>query len=67
MLDLANKADLTWLATLVADVRVAAPSIDLLLVGAMARDLLLWYANGIHLARATNDTEPSLGLPISFR
>jgi predicted nucleotidyltransferase len=57
LLDLADKQGLRWLAALVVDLRKAAPGIDLLLVGAVARDVLLSYAHGIALARATHDTD----------
>ncbi|MGH2396485.1 MAG: hypothetical protein ACRDFW_05765 [bacterium] len=62
MLDLADKPGLRWLAALVADLQ-AAPSIDLLLVGAAARDVLLSYAHGIALARATNDADVAFAIP----
>jgi hypothetical protein len=52
-LDLADKQELTFLAELMADVRTAAPDGRFLLVGAMARDLLLYHAHGIRVARAT--------------
>jgi predicted nucleotidyltransferase len=56
-LDLSECAELAPLAELVASLRVAAPEREPLLVGAMARDVLLWYAHGIALARATEDTD----------
>lgn len=57
MLDLANERRLEWLATVIVDLRRAVPEIDLLLVGAMARDILLSYAHGIALVRATYDAD----------
>jgi predicted nucleotidyltransferase len=56
-LDLANKQELSFLADLVADVNAKIPNIGILLVGAMARDLLLYYAHGIKAARATEDID----------
>ncbi len=63
MLDLADEQGLRWLAALVVDLREAAPGIDLLLVGAAARDVLLSYAHGIALARATHDADLALAVP----
>jgi predicted nucleotidyltransferase len=57
LLDLADKEGLRLLAALVADLRKIAPDVDLLLVGAAARDVLLSYAHGIALARATHDVD----------
>ncbi|MGH7772647.1 MAG: nucleotidyl transferase AbiEii/AbiGii toxin family protein [Candidatus Binatia bacterium] len=56
-LDLADNNDLTFLAELVADLRAAAPAWKPLLVGAMARDLLLYYAYEIPVSRATEDVD----------
>jgi len=56
-LDLADKNDLTFLAELVADLRAAAPAWEPFLVGAMARDLLLYYAYKIPVGRATEDVD----------
>jgi len=56
-LDLAAKSELTFLAELVADLRAAAPAWKPLLVGAMARDLLLYYAHNIPVGRATEDID----------
>lgn len=56
-LDLAAKSELTFLAELVADLRAAAPAWKPLLVGAMARDLLLYYAHNIPVIRATEDID----------
>jgi len=47
----------------VADLRSAAPTADMLLVGAAARDVLLSYAHGIALARATSDVDLALAVP----
>lgn len=59
-LNLADKQELTFLAELVADVRTAAPDAQVLLVGAMARDLLLYHAHGIRVVRATSDVDLAL-------
>ena len=56
-LDLAAKSELTFLAELVADLRAAAPAWKPLLVGAMARDLLLYYTHNIPVIRATEDID----------
>lgn len=56
-LDLAAKSELTFLAELVADLHAAAPAWKPLLVGAMARDLLLYYAHNIPVSRATEDID----------
>jgi len=56
-LDLADKHELTFLAELVADLRTAAPAWEPLVVGAMARDLLLYYGYKIPVDRATEDVD----------
>jgi predicted nucleotidyltransferase len=61
-LDLADKQELNFLAELIADLRAAAPHAGVLLVGAMARDLLLYYAHGIRAARATEDVDLALAV-----
>lgn len=63
MLDLADRPGLRWLAALVADLRASAPGVDLLLVGAAARDVLLSYARGVALARATHDADLAFAVP----
>ncbi len=60
MLDLADKKDLRPLAALIRDLRAAAPEADVMLVGAMARDVLLLHAYGIELPRATTDIDIAL-------
>ena len=62
-LDLADKNDLTFLAELIRDLRTVAPAWEPLLVGAMARDLLLYYAYEIPVARGTEDVD--LGFAVS--
>lgn len=54
-IDLSNRTDLVALVELTAAVRKKWPDGDLLLVGATARDILLSYANGIRIERATLD------------
>lgn len=61
-LDLSARDDLRWLAQLLADVRDAVPSAEPLLVGALARDLLLHYGHGIAITRATEDVDLALAI-----
>lgn len=56
-LDLSKRPELIWLSRLVADICIATPKHDLLIVGAQARDLLLMHAYGIDTGRATNDVD----------
>ena len=56
-LDLTNKQELAFLSNLIADIRAQVPKIDILLVGAMARDLLLFHAHGIKAKRGTEDVD----------
>jgi len=56
-MDLSDRNELVWLSALVRDVRVAAPAFRPLIVGAMARDLLLHYAHAVPIARATEDVD----------
>lgn len=60
LLDLANKQDLRPLAAIIRDLRAAAPDADVMLVGAMARDVHLLHAYGIELPRATTDIDIAL-------
>jgi predicted nucleotidyltransferase len=60
LLDLANKPDLRPLARLVRDLRAAEPGADVMLVGAMARDVMLLHAHGIRLPRTTTDVDIAL-------
>jgi predicted nucleotidyltransferase len=61
-LNLADKQELTLLAELVTDLRSVAPDIRVLLVGAVARDMLLFYAHGIRTFRATADIDLALAV-----
>jgi len=56
-LDLTNKQELGFLSDLIGDIRDQVPKIDILLVGAMARDLLLFHAHGIKATRGTEDVD----------
>ena len=57
MLDFSHKPDLAWLAQVLRDAQQAAPDADLLIVGAMARDLWYGYAHGIRIDRKTSDVD----------
>lgn len=56
-IDLSANRDLQLLVDVVGAIRRALPSSRPLLVGAMARDILLSYAHGIRLERATYDID----------
>ncbi len=56
-MDLSDKTELRWLSAVLADVGDAAPGADFLIVGAMARDLLLQYGQGVPITRATTDID----------
>ncbi len=56
-LDLTDKQELGILSDLVADIRAMVPKTDILLVGATARDLLLYSAHGIKATRGTEDID----------
>ncbi len=62
MLDLSHRADLAWLADILRDAQQAVPDADWLLVGAMARDLWLSYANNIHVDRETTDVDLAIAV-----
>lgn len=47
MIDLTRRHELEWLAELVGDLDYAVPGIKSILVGALARDLLLHYGDGV--------------------
>lgn len=61
-LDLSARADLDWLADLIGDAQRAAPSVEWLIVGALARDLHMSYAHGIRTDRVTTDTDLALAI-----
>lgn len=56
-IDLSDRKDLKRLADLLAAIRTAWTAGEPLLVGAMARDILLSYAHGIRIERATLDID----------
>lgn len=62
-LDLSNRPDLSWLSELVSVVKAHARNLPLLLVGAVARDLLLTYAHNVEVARATQDIDLAFAVP----
>lgn len=57
MIDLSECEELRWLANVVTDIAAANLQRDPILVGAMARDILLKYAHGIDTGRATEDAD----------
>ena len=57
LIDLTARKGLDWLATVVQDLQVAAGREQALLVGALARDLLLHYVHGVPIIRATTDVD----------
>lgn len=61
-MDLTDRTELSHLADLVSAARSAAPQVDWLLIGAMARDLLLHYSYGIRIFRATEDVDLALAV-----
>ena len=56
-MDLSDKTELRWLSAVLADIGDAAPEANFLIVGAMARDLLLHYGHGVPITRATTDID----------
>ena len=62
-LNLANEQEPISLAELVADFRSVAPDIKILLVGALARDLLFFHSHGIRAGRATEDVDSGWRFP----
>jgi len=56
-MDLSDKEDLRSLSQLIGNIRSAALDHDPLMVGAMARDLLLHYGSGLPVQRATTDVD----------
>jgi predicted nucleotidyltransferase len=57
VLDLSHEDELRWLARLLADLRRAAPNVEPVLVGALARDVLLHYGHRIAVERRTRDVD----------
>jgi len=56
-MDFSAKSELGYLARIVEALDEAAPELDWLLVGALARDLHLQHAHGIKIERATTDVD----------
>lgn len=56
-IDLSERGELSQLAEVIETLRLAAPAYEPLLVGAMARDLILSYGHGIPAVRATMDID----------
>ncbi len=56
-MDLSDRIELRWLSAILSDARSAAPDVDFLVVGAMARDLMLHFGQGVPIARATTDID----------
>lgn len=52
-MDLSDKIEPQWLSAILSDTRSAAPDVDFLVVGAIARDLLLHYGQGVPITCAT--------------
>jgi len=62
-MDLSAKSGLRWLSAILSDAGVAAPESNFLVVGAIARDLLLHYGYGVPIRRATTDVD--LGIAVA--
>ena len=62
-MDLSDKTGLRWLSAILSDARDAAPDVDFLVIGAVARGLLLHYGHGVPITRATTDID--LGLAVA--
>lgn len=56
-LDLSENTDVRWISELVRPVQAAADGARLLIVGAMARELVLVHGFGVHSGRATRDLD----------
>lgn len=65
LLDFSRRLELALHASVVADVEAAAArlGVELLIVGAFARDLHLLYGHGIALQRQTEDLDFALAVP----
>ncbi|MGO4701643.1 nucleotidyl transferase AbiEii/AbiGii toxin family protein [Dyella sp. 2RAB6] len=61
-IDLSEDGRLRFLAEVTRAIQLHANGVPLLLVGAMARDLLLLYAHGIETARATADIDIAIAV-----
>lgn len=56
-MDLSARDELSYLSELVLDIRTSAPNGEWLLVGALARDILLFYGHEIEVSRTTEDVD----------
>lgn len=62
VLDLSRHDELAWVAHLVRDLQAASPGVEPLIVGALARDLMLHYGYGFAIERATTDVDFALAV-----
>lgn len=62
MIDLSACGELRWLASVVADIAAADLRREPILVGALARDVLLKHAHGIDTGRATEDADFAIAI-----
>lgn len=60
--DLSRTTELRWLSDLIGDVRASIPGQEILLVGAMARDIVLHYGAGVPIARASQDIDLAIAV-----
>ncbi len=63
MLDFSERRELREIAPVLGAVQAAATGSPVMLVGAIARDLLLLHAHGIDTVRATNDLDVAVAVP----
>ncbi len=61
-MDLRHRDELGWLSRVLVEFQAVVPAENMLLVGAMARDLLLHYAWGIPIARASRDVDLAVSI-----
>lgn len=61
-MDLSNRPELVHLGELAGAINAAAGNVRWLLIGAMARDLLMQYGHGIRIRRATDDVDLALAV-----
>ncbi len=62
-IDLSHKADLQYLASILTDIQDAASDLELMLIGAAARDIQLTHAHGIKIERKTRDFDLAFTTP----
>lgn len=56
-MDLSESSELEYLSPLVAELRRSSPGAQWVVVGAMARDLQLYFKHGVRVSRATDDVD----------